>query len=59
MEELIVIVAENGFIVNERGGYRDSGKSWAFESSEALAKFMKEWGNAKFIEKQKNGELKK
>ena len=44
MQELRVIVAENGFVIDESQGSYLMGKMWAFETPDSLAKYMKEWG---------------
>ena len=46
MRDLLVEVAENGFIVVE-GNSRERmliGKRWAFETPEALSEFILDWG---------------
>ena len=49
MSDLIIVVAENGFIINEAGNFDRAsvGKSWAFETPESLSKFIKEWAEEK------------
>jgi len=42
--DLIIDVAENGFIVRENKR-EYIGKIWAFESAESLAGFIREWGD--------------
>ncbi len=37
-------VVENGFVVYEDAGMGLSGKKWAFESAQALSKFILQWG---------------
>jgi hypothetical protein len=46
MKDLVIEVAENGFIVVE-GNSRERmliGKRWAFETPEALSEFILDWG---------------
>ena len=58
MNNLIIEVADNGFIVREGAiGRAYAGRTWAFESSDSLAKFMAEWGF--MIEEEKKQRLKK
>lgn len=48
MNTLSIEVAENGFIVSEGRGHQGmTEKRWAFEKPEALANFIKEWGEEK------------
>ena len=45
MNNLIIEVADNGFIVREGATERSYvGRIWAFESSDSLADFIAEWG---------------
>ena len=57
MSDLIVVVAENGFIINEAGNFDRAsvGKSWAFETPESLSKFIKEWADKKVNENNDDG----
>ena len=47
MSDLLIEVAENGFIVSEKAGQGVLGKIWAFESAENLGIFIEDWGNNK------------
>jgi hypothetical protein len=47
MSELLIEVAENGFVVSENAGQGMRGRRWAFENPETLAKFIEAWGNDK------------
>jgi len=44
MARLIINTAENGFIVTDGEDQYTIGKSWAFETAEALSEFIKVWG---------------
>ena len=44
MLNLRIETVENGFVIFEEAGMGRAGKMWSFESSEALAEFIKKWG---------------
>lgn len=56
--ELIVNVAENGFVIRESEGSHLMGKMWAFETPDSLAKHMKEWGEKNMKTEKLKGEKK-
>ena len=41
---LVINRVKNGFLVSENSPHMGIGLQWAFESSTALAQFMKNWG---------------
>ena len=51
MHELLIEVAENGFVVSESAGQGMLGKKWAFETPHTLAKFIENWGKIQENEK--------
>lgn len=44
MNNLEILIAENGFIIFDRENPGMAGKQWAFESAHSLANFIKQWG---------------
>ena len=40
----MIEVVENGFVVREARRDHVNGKSWAFETPDALADFIRKWG---------------
>lgn len=58
MDKLKVEVVENGFVVSEGdSGLPFYGRRWVFENSSALGDFIDSWGEEKFKDKPKPGQV--
>ena len=51
--DLNIAVVNNGFVVSEITGCAH-GQRWVFETSDALAKFLKKWGKEQEDERVKS-----